>query len=104
MVHLLRDLVGGNFRDHRPQLAGGGKRSEVISIYGADLAIPAKCASTSNITAKSCSAKPIARAAVRNSFATAVEGKGTFVTRPSSRANNKSFCIISTSNQASAGI
>ena len=40
------------------------------------LLIPAIRASTSNITAKSCFTRPMPRAAVRNSFVTAVVGQG----------------------------
>src|SRR5690242_1752301 len=51
-----------------------------------DFATPAMWASTSKITAKSCSSRPIARAAVRNSFEIAVVGRGTFSFRPMSSA------------------
>src|SRR5277367_5731144 len=61
-------------------------------------------ASTSKTTAKSCFANPIPRAAVRNSFETAVVGSGTSSARPISSASSMSFCIMFTSNQASAGI
>src|SRR3990172_9497108 len=61
-------------------------------------------ANTSNITAKSCSAQPMPRAAVRNSLVAAVVGSGTSNCRPISNARFISFCIMSTSNQASSGI
>src|SRR5579864_4562374 len=49
-------------------------------------------AKTSNTTAKSFSARPIPRAAVRNSLATAVVGSGTSRCLPNSSANSISFC------------
>src|ERR1700674_2932937 len=61
-------------------------------------------ANTSNITAKSLSAIPIPRAAVKNSFTTAVVGKGTSSSLPISNARSMSFCIMFTLNQASSGI
>src|SRR5580658_6701887 len=61
-------------------------------------------ASTSKTTAKSCFASPIPRAAERNSFETAVVGSGTSSARPISRASSISFCIMFTSNHASAGM
>src|SRR5580658_10089427 len=61
-------------------------------------------ASTSKTTAKSCFANPIPRAAVRYSFETAVVGSGTSSARPMSSASIMSFCIMFTSNQASAGM
>ena len=47
---------------------------------------------------------PFPRAAVRNSFETAVVGSGTSSARPISRASSMSFCIMFTSNHASAGM
>src|SRR5215475_15358449 len=70
---------------------------------GCHLATPDMCASTSNITAKSSFSQPMPRAAVRNSFDTAVVGTGTFSLRPRSMASSMSFCIMFTSNQASSG-
>src|ERR1700678_2800730 len=61
-------------------------------------------ASTSKTTAKSCFANPMPRAAVRNSLETAVVGSGTSRARPISRASIMSFCIMFTSNHASAGM
>src|SRR5437588_9503226 len=60
-------------------------------------------ASTSKRTAKSFSPMPIAFAAVRSSFVTAVVGSGTPTSRPSSRARFMSFCIMWQSNQTSSG-
>src|SRR5579864_4312763 len=68
-----------------------------------DLARPDMWANTSNTTAKSCSSRPIARAAVKNSFEIAVVGSGTFSFRPMSSASSMSFCIMFTLNQASSG-
>src|SRR5437016_4871746 len=65
---------------------------------------PAIFAKTSNTTAKSFSASPIPRAAVKNSFVTAVVGIGTSSCRPNSSASSMSFCIMLTLNQASFGI
>src|SRR6266576_3960420 len=65
---------------------------------------PAIFAKTANTTAKSLSATPIPRAAVKNSFVTAVVGMGTSNCRPSSRASSMSFCIMLTLNHASSGI
>src|SRR5579859_2438218 len=64
---------------------------------------PDICANTSNTTAKSFSTSPMPRAAVRNSFVTAVVGIGTSSCRPSSSASSMSFCIMLTLNHASAG-
>src|SRR5256886_4489840 len=55
---------------------------------------PAIFAKTANTTAKSLSATPIPRAAVKNSFVTAVVGMGTSNCRPSSSASSMSFCIM----------
>src|SRR5438270_10068699 len=60
-------------------------------------------ASTSKSAAKSFSPTPIAFAAVRNSFVTAVVGSGTSTSRPSSSARFMSFCIMRQSNHASSG-
>src|SRR3981081_2321432 len=65
---------------------------------------PDICAKTSNTTAKSFSTSPMPRAAVRNSFVTAVVGIGTSSCRPSSNARFISFCIMLTLNHASSGI
>src|SRR5947199_89324 len=65
---------------------------------------PAIFAKTANTTAKSLSATPIPRAAVKNSFVTAVVGMGTSNCRPSSSASSMSFCIMLTLNHASSGI
>src|SRR5215469_17908437 len=64
---------------------------------------PDICAKTSKTTAKSFSTRPIPRAAVKNSFVTAVVGIGTSSCRPNSSANSMSFCIMLTLNQASSG-
>ena len=64
---------------------------------------PAIAASTSKRMAKSLSASPMPRAAVRNSLVIAVVGNGTSSCRPSSRARFMSFCIMFTSNHASSG-
>src|SRR5579864_420190 len=68
-----------------------------------DFATPAMWASTSKTIAKSCSSRPMARAAVRNSFEMAVVGRGTFSFRPMSSASSMSFCIMFTLNHASSG-
>src|SRR5690348_9918350 len=65
---------------------------------------PDICAKTSNTIAKSFSSRPIPRAAVKNSFVTAVVGIGTSSCRPSSSASSMSFCIMLTLNQASSGM
>src|SRR5215470_15561130 len=65
---------------------------------------PDICAKTSNTTAKSFSTNPIPRAAVKNSFVTAVVGIGTSSCLPNSSASSMSFCIMFTLNQASSGI
>src|SRR5581483_3839672 len=59
---------------------------------------------TLKMMAKSCSARPMPRAAVRNSFTTEVVGSGTSTWRPTSSASCMSFCIILTLNHASSGI
>src|SRR4030095_4837817 len=64
---------------------------------------PDICASTWKMDAKSFSVSPIARAAVRYSFATAVAGSGPATRRPISSASVTSFCIIRMSNHASSG-
>src|SRR5512146_920340 len=71
---------------------------------GSHCPTPDISASTLKTQAKSCLAKPMARAALRNSLATAVVGKGTSSFRPISRASTISFCIMFTSNQASSGM
>src|SRR5882672_2614694 len=63
---------------------------------------PDICAKTWNTTAKSFSSSPSPRAAVRNSFVTAVVGIGTSSCRPSSSARFMSFCIMLTLNHASS--
>src|SRR6267143_4661164 len=65
---------------------------------------PDICAKTLNTTAKSFSSSPSPRAAVRNSFVTAVVGIGTSSCRPSSNARFMSFCIMLTLNHAPSGI
>ena len=65
---------------------------------------PLRRASTSKTTAKSNSPRPRPWAAVSMVCAKAVVGKGTSTWWPSSRANPRSFCIMETLNQASAGI
>src|SRR3984893_7204012 len=64
---------------------------------------PDICAKTSNTTAKSFSASPMPRAAVKNSLVPAVVGIVTSSCSPSSSARRISFCIMFTLNQASSG-
>src|SRR5262249_42170475 len=71
---------------------------------GCHFETPASFSRTLKMIAKSCSASPMPRAAVRNSFTTEVVGRGTSTWRPTSRASCRSFCIILTLNHASSGI
>src|SRR5580704_5766012 len=89
---------------HLQPLFGGDCREKLYGICGlAHRFTPHNCARTSNTTAKSSFSRPTPRAAVRTSFATAVEGMGTSSFRPSSSASSMSFCIMLTLNQASSG-
>src|SRR5258708_523221 len=79
-----------------------GARLELGCCHG-HFEIPDIRASTSNMQAKSNFSIPMPRAAVRNSLLIAVVGRGTSSCRPNSIASSISFCIMFTSNQASAG-
>src|SRR5882757_5985944 len=74
------------------------RRHRIIRLHGIRNRLhaftPDICANTSNTTAKSFSTRPMPRAAVKNSFVTAVVGIGTSSCRPSSSASSMSFCII----------
>src|ERR1700681_3226920 len=102
---LLEQANGHHLPVHVKQLFGTDLRSSAGwrgRIF--HFAIPDIRARTSNITAKSLSAKPIPLAAVSHSFVVAVVGRGTSSLRPISSASSISFCIMFTLNHASSGI
>src|SRR5215469_2796713 len=106
LVHLLLKLADHHHTaiDARPLLRFDTFNHLALIRGNGHWETPAIFAKTSNTTAKSLSATPMPRAAVKNSFVAAVVGMGTSNCRPSSSASSMSFCIMLTLNHASSGI
>src|SRR5688572_30740386 len=97
-VFLRRRCLTGNAA-REEQHRGDGDGDQALHDWTPDI-----WARTLKSTAKSSFARPMPRAAVRNSLVTAVVGRGTSSRLPISSASIMSFCIMLTSNQTSSGI